>query len=71
MADRLLPKVIAQSLVIAVAGAAVWVLVWGVGWGRDLAWSLAAIVWIIGSPAIEVAAALRARKIAARQGARL
>jgi hypothetical protein len=59
---RLLWLIVAQSLAIAMAGIATWWLVWFLGGGRDTAWALAAIVWIIGSPLIDILGVIKARR---------
>jgi hypothetical protein len=52
----------AQSLAIALVGAAVWWLVSLCGGSRDASWTLAAIVWVIGSPIIELFKSVRGAK---------
>jgi hypothetical protein len=59
---RLARTIILQSLAIAVAGIAVWWIVRMLGGSRDTAWALAAIVWVIGSPVIELIRTAKRRK---------
>jgi hypothetical protein len=51
---RLAWSIVLQSLVIAIMGIAVWWIVRMLDGWRDTAWTLAAIVWVTGSPVIEL-----------------